>query len=117
MDDQSISIYDNEVNFIKGISEKESYLTGLTFNNRDQIIATSHIGNCVRIFDITWKVVMKFGSKGANEGQLKGPVGLVCDNDNIIYVADTTIKRIQVFDEDGNTSGIYRTYPSLSQGS
>ena len=44
---------------------------------------------------------MKFGAKGAGDGQFEPLPGITIDASKNIYVADTTNGRIQKFDTDG----------------
>lgn len=46
--------------------------------------------------------IKSWGKKGDKPGELKSPQRIAVGNDNLIYVADTSNHRIQVFDSEGN---------------
>lgn len=44
----------------------------------------------------------KWGSFGSGNGQFNNPTGIICDDDNNIYVVDSGNDRIQKFTSEGS---------------
>lgn len=74
----------------------------LTTDPDGRIIAGDISGLCVHIFGCDGKVICKFGKLGRNEGEFQTINNVSCDENGKIYVADSAMKRIQVFDAEGN---------------
>ena len=55
----------------------------------------------VEVFDGNGNFLRSFGSQGAALGQLDGPLGILVDDLNHVWVADRRNHRIQVFDNAG----------------
>ncbi|GEM_PF-2002568 len=53
-------------------------------------------------FDPDGKLISKWGSTGAGDGQFKKPTAMDLDSENNIYIVDTGNNRIQKFDSEGN---------------
>ena len=53
-------------------------------------------------FDSNGKLVTKWGSEGAGNGQFKTPHGVAIDSKNNIYITDMDNFRVQKFDSKGN---------------
>jgi tripartite motif-containing protein 71 len=49
------------------------------------------------VFDENGKFIIKFGTKGKQDGQFNRPEDLAIDQDGKVFVADTGNSRIQVF--------------------
>jgi len=45
------------------------------------------------------KILMAFGSRGVGRGQFEQPAGIVADDNDRIYIADSRNKRVQVFSQ------------------
>ena len=54
----------------------------------------------VHKFDTNGNYLLQFGSKGASDGQLTYPQGIIIHN-NKVYIADYSNKRISVFQTNG----------------
>jgi len=63
-------------------------------------------------FDKTGKFVSSFGTRGNGPGQLSGVHGIAVDKDGKIYVADRSNRRVQIFDQSGQSLDIW---PNLRQ--
>ena len=53
----------------------------------------------VQVFELSGKVVSKFGSEGSERGEFKCPVSAANLSDGRIVVCDMNNNRIQVFDQ------------------
>ena len=51
-----------------------------------------------------------FGKGGNGKGQFYSPTGIACDSTGKVYVADTNMKRIQVFTPEGNFLRMFDTW-------
>jgi hypothetical protein len=51
----------------------------------------------VQVFDSAGQLLYYFGASGAGPGQFQLPSGISINNRNIIYVADSQNRRVQVF--------------------
>jgi len=74
----------------------------ITTDPDGRIIAGDISGLCVYIFGADGKVLCKFGKFGPNEGEFQTISSVSCNDTGKIYVADSALKRIQVFDNAGN---------------
>jgi hypothetical protein len=57
--------------------------------------------DCVRIFDQSGKHVLTFGSEGEGPGEFKIPRGMALDDNGNIYIYDSILQRVSVFDSVG----------------
>lgn len=56
----------------------------------------------IQKFDSSGNFILKWGSYGSGDGQLKSPMGVAIDSSENVYVADMNNERIQKFDSSGN---------------
>ena len=71
-------------------------------SSRGEIVVADCSNHRIQVFDRNGKFMLKFGSKGRGNGQLKQPGGVTVDQrNNQIVVADTNNHHIQIFDEKG----------------
>lgn len=70
--------------------------------NQNKIWVTDTNNHCVKIFDLSGKVISWLGREGSELGQFKFPRGIAVDASNFIIVADSGNNRIQFFDQSGN---------------
>jgi hypothetical protein len=57
--------------------------------------------DCVRIFDQSGTLVLTFGSEGEGPGEFKIPQGMALDYKGNIYIYDSILHRVSVFDSAG----------------
>src|SRR4051794_39668832 len=65
------------------------------------IIVADTFHHQIQVFDPQGKFLFKFGTQGANGGQLISPTSVCTDTEDNILVLDAN-KRVQVFDQNGN---------------
>jgi len=83
-------------------------------NSQGEIIIADKDNHRIQVFDRNGKFMLKFGSKGRGNGQLKQPGGVTVDQrNNQIVVSDSANHRIQIFDEKGT---FLRVFGSNGQG-
>ena len=68
----------------------------------DDNIFVSDAGNhCIKKFNLSGKSIATWGKTGIHEGELIGPQGIAFDLNNLLYIADTGNRRVQIFDVNG----------------
>jgi sugar lactone lactonase YvrE len=87
---------------IEDVDISDDYLRpfGIAIDKNDQLIITGH--DKVFICDADGGVIEEFGGFGRNAGEFYNALGVAVDDHGVIYVADNTNDRIQMFDMDGN---------------
>lgn len=99
---------------IDDIDISENYLRpfGIAIDTNDQLIITGH--NKVFVTDLDGNVIEEFGGWGMNEGKFYNPSGVAVNDQGIIYVADSSNDRIQMFNMNGtflNVIGVKQRAP------
>ncbi|XP_070546048.1 tripartite motif-containing protein 2-like [Ptychodera flava] len=61
------------------------------------VYVTDKCGNCVRVYTKYGKYIRSFGSYGKGQGQFSSVWGVVIGNTGMVFVADSSNQRIQVF--------------------
>lgn len=79
----------------------------ISVNPDGKIIAGDIAAMCVLVFSTNGKAVCKFGKLGQGEGEFQTISNVACDFTGKIYVSDSVLKRIQVFDSDGNFLSVF----------
>jgi sugar lactone lactonase YvrE len=70
----------------------------------------SHAGARVQVFDLNGSFKRSFGEYGIEEGMLFRPIGIEVDSEGRIYVSDTRLQAVQIFDSSGTYLGaVYNT--------
>ena len=90
---------DIEGNFVRNIGNVKRP-GHIAVDDEGNIIVPDRADDCVYVLNPDGEVNIKFGSSGTGKGQLRDPLGLATDGENIL-VADSGNKRIQVFKKDG----------------
>jgi DNA-binding beta-propeller fold protein YncE len=87
----------HEVQLIKhGMDAQFNSIFGLAVDDNDQLLVTDGVLHHVLVFDPNHKLRARFG-----DGVLEEPSGIAIDTENrLIYVADTGLDQIVVFDAD-----------------
>ena len=73
---------------------------GVAFDSDDCLYVVDSANHRVQKFTLDGKHLLKFGSEGSGDGELKYPNGLTI-HDGKVYVSDCDNKRISVFQTDG----------------
>ena len=74
---------------------------GITVNKKYQIVVTEEAKHIMSVFGKKSKKMVCVGSLGPKESDFNHPMGVACDSDDYIYVADSKNDRIQKFDKEG----------------
>ncbi len=75
--------------------------TGITFNQRGEVVVAEGNGHCVSIFSPRGEKIRSFGTRGSSQGQFKEPCGIAVDGEGNILVADRNKNRIVKFTAEG----------------
>ena len=76
--------------------------TGLGFFAKEQLLyVVDTLANEVCIFDLSGRLVRRFGSRGTDPGQFNYPTHVFVDQRGKAYVTDSLNFRVQVFDRSG----------------
>jgi sugar lactone lactonase YvrE len=71
--------------------------------DNDGNLYVTDTGYClIKKFNPDGKLLMQFGSKGSDDGQLQEPIGLGINLSGNVAVADTWNQRLQIFKPDGS---------------
>ena len=101
-----VCIFDSEDQLVRKIGSKGSAIgqlnwpEGVTFDSDDHLYVVDHENHRVQKITIDGKYLLQFGGEGSSDGQLNHPSGLA-SHDHKVYVADSSNKRISVFQTDG----------------
>lgn len=74
---------------------------GIGMDAQGHVYVADALSNHVQIFDENGRFLLSFGGMGAAAGQFRLPAGVFVD-ENIIFVADTENRRVQVFEYVGD---------------
>jgi DNA-binding beta-propeller fold protein YncE len=76
--------------------------TGLAFSEADGLIyVVDTLANEVCAFDLSGRLVRRFGSQGSDPGQFNYPTYICVDRKGMLYVTDSMNFRVQAFDNEG----------------
>ena len=111
-------IYEGSLRTSNSISEPDftdklrAFATGVTIEpgglakpygiavKNDRVYVSDTQQRAIVMFDIAARTMKFFGTD--DKGRLLKPLGITISNDNKVFVADITAKRVVVFDTDGN---------------
>ena len=65
------------------------------------VVNRSYSSSCVLIFDMQDQLVTSFGSTGTGNGEFSNPSGVAFDDNNHLYVTDSSNNRVQKFTIEG----------------
>jgi len=82
-----------------------NFPTGITVNSLNEIIVVD--ANRVQKFTAEGVFVEAFGKLGSGDGEIKRALGVCCDKDDNIYVADGGNNRVQKFTSRGRFIGSF----------
>ncbi len=84
--------------------------TGLAVSSDELLYVVDSKHNYIKVFSVEGKFIKKFGGTSTKErerGLFNQPTGISLDEEkDRVYVSDTMNNRIQVFDLEGNSTGI-----------
>ena len=75
---------------------------GLAVDSSDNVFVADTDNANIQKFDDKGNLLLKWGSEGSKEGQLKRPAGIEIGTFDNVYVTDSGNNRIQKFDSEGN---------------
>ncbi|MFO1484691.1 MAG: dienelactone hydrolase family protein [Verrucomicrobiaceae bacterium] len=75
--------------------------SGIAVDTDEHLYVSSMTAHEVCVYDSGGKELRKIGTKGAGEGQIDQPGGLVIGPDGVLYIADQGNHRVQRFTLDG----------------
>lgn len=71
--------------------------SGLALDAQKNIYLCDLRLNAIDVYSYSGKFLYRFGELGSEPGEFNEPAGMYMDSDNLLYVADTKNKRVQVF--------------------
>lgn len=75
--------------------------SGIAVDEEERVYVSSMTAHEVCVYDSAGKELRKIGAKGAGEGQIDQPGGLIIGPDGVLYIADQGNHRVQRFAPDG----------------
>lgn len=113
MNNATISLFSGQGKFIKVFLDKKAVAKpGGIFITGDRLYATDIDEGKVKVFSLTGKKLLEFGSRGKGKDQLDSP-NCVTVSGNRVYVADSGNDRVQVY----STAGKYVSTIGFEKGS
>lgn len=101
---RKIFIFNSKGIFLKVFETKVKLASpGVLLFQKGKLYVSDQLLHKVLVFDTAGNLLRSYGSEGHQEGQLYFPHGLVVDNKDSVFVADSGNDRIQVFKSDGST--------------
>jgi DNA-binding beta-propeller fold protein YncE len=95
------NIYEH-LDTIKGSGESAFYNpTGIAIDSEDNIYVSSFGSNAILKFSPIGNLLLQFGKKGKDKGELNKPYGITLDIKDNIYITDFGNHRVQKFTSDG----------------
>jgi len=83
------------------IADKRNYAAkakGMAVDASGHIFISESLEHSIKKFNDHNKLLHSFGSEGDGRGQFDVPVGIAIGNNNLIYIADSRNKRVQIFE-------------------
>ena len=71
--------------------------TCIAATSDNHLLITSYSSHTVMVYTLDGQLVHEFGGSGSGPGRFDGPLGICVDNDGLVYVADYSNRRVQVF--------------------
>ena len=71
--------------------------TWIAATNDNHLVITSFLSHTVMVYTLDGQLVHEFGGSGPDSGRFDRPRGICVDNDGLVYVADRSNRRVQVF--------------------
>ena len=105
-DNYRIQVFSPEGQFLYMFSKRGpgmedlQYPVSVTIDSDDFVYVLERNACRISIFDNKGKFIKTFGKKGgefSRPNKISGPLGLVVDMNNYVYISDTFNKRIQLF--------------------
>jgi len=94
---KTLVVFDDELKFSHMIAVDEPPPTGLAVSNGYLYVSTDH---AIKKLKMNGELVLKFGTKGSEDGQFQSPRGLCLTKYGLLYVCDKDNHRIQIFEEN-----------------
>ena len=91
-----ICVYDKDGKFIRKFTTKYQP-TCIDATDCGHLIVSSFLSDKVMIYTTGGDLVHIFGEHGSGLGQFDGPIGVSVDSEGLVYIADFSNRRIQVF--------------------
>ncbi len=91
-----------------------AYAKGLAVDTSGDIFISESKEHSIKKFNEDGELLHSFGSEGDGRGQFELPAGIVIDNNNFVYIADSRNKRVQIFEMKSSGKPLKRESQSVS---
>ena len=95
------------------LADKRNYAAkakGMAVNASGHIFISESLQHSIKKFNDQNKLLHSFGSEGDGRGQFAGPVGIAIGNSDLIYIADSRNKRVQIFEVKNASQPLSREF-------
>lgn len=98
-----ISVFKCDGNFIHSIGQSDqlNHPFDVAVNSNNQLIVANGFNSCISIFTLEGIYISEFGKHGHMRGDLSGLIGLTIDRYGYIFITESGIKHVLIFDKDG----------------
>jgi DNA-binding beta-propeller fold protein YncE len=72
------------------------------FVSDNKLFVTDVVDQDIKIFDLSGKLLKKFGKPGGKQGEFLYPNGITMSDDGLMFVSDSNNARVQVFNDNGS---------------
>ena len=91
-----VHVWSKEGTFMRDFKPKYSPTCIAATSDNHLVIASFH-SDIVMVYTLEGELVHEFGGEGSGLGRFNGPVGICIDADGLVYVAEESNNRVQVF--------------------
>jgi len=101
-DNDSVKVYDKDGNYLRKLSDDQEGIfsapSGLAIYQDHYVLVCDYNNDCIKMFSLEGKFIMKFGSAGSGPAQFCGPESVTVSGDCKIIVTDKNNSRVQIFE-------------------
>ena len=96
IDNKRVCVWSKKGTFKRDFITKY-YPTWIDATADNHLLITSFLSHTVMVYTLDGQLVHEFGGRGSDPGRFNAPLGICVDNDGLVYVADCSNQRVQVF--------------------
>ena len=95
-ENKRVHVWSKDGTFMRNFKPKYAP-TCIAATSDNHLVITSYSSHIVMVYTFKGELVHEFGGYGSGLGRFDGPVGICIDADGLVYVAEESNNRVQVF--------------------